>query len=53
MPIRIQIIPKSAVNSGQFPIESLRAWSVYQNIKIIVPGFVEIENGTIVKYLEN
>jgi hypothetical protein len=47
MPIRTQIIPKSAVDSGQFPLASLRAWSIYKNIKIVVPGLVSIKNGII------
>jgi len=53
MPIRTQIIPKKAVDSGQFPIESLRAWSIYQKIKVIVQHYVEIEDGKIIRYLEN
>ena len=47
MPIRTQIIPKKAVDSGQFPIESLRAWSIYRKVKIVVPGLVEIKDGII------
>jgi len=51
--MRIQIIPKKSVLSGQFPLGSLCAWSIYRRIKIIVQHYVEIENGKIIRYLEN
>ena len=52
-PLRLQIIPKSAVISGQFTLSALCAWSIYQKIKVIVQHYVEIEDGKIIRYLEN
>jgi hypothetical protein len=45
--MKIYLVSKKDVDSGQFPISSLIAYSLYAGVKIIISRFAEIENGRI------
>lgn len=51
------IVDRKDVKSGQFPMKSLKAYSLYQNVKIIVRDktiiHTVIENGKVKKMEKN
>jgi hypothetical protein len=43
-------VPKRLVDSGQVPLESLRAWSIYKKARVVIPEYATIIHGEI-KYV--
>ena len=48
--VKKHYVPKKLVESGQFPIRGLKAYSIVTDTKIIIPRYAEIEKGKI-KYI--